>query len=94
MWVANGWCERVSDLLCTIPLHRPTCILQTESQNLKEKEKKKPGSRLYEYLHIINIKIPATLNPMSHDNYSVTVLWLKVCIIVFGCVPARMSAFA
>ena len=23
MWVANGWCERVSDLLCTFPLHRP-----------------------------------------------------------------------
>ena len=33
VWVANGWCKRVSDLLCTIPLHRPTCILQTESQN-------------------------------------------------------------
>ena len=32
VWVANGWCERVSDLLCTIPLHRPTCILQTESR--------------------------------------------------------------
>ena len=36
---ACGWCELcrqlVSDLLlCTIPLHRPTCILQTESQNL------------------------------------------------------------
>jgi len=34
VWVANGWCERVSDLLCTIPLHRPTCILQTESIDL------------------------------------------------------------
>ena len=71
---------------------RPSPKIFTDHR--KEKEKKKPGSRLYEYLHIINIKIPATLNPMSHDNYSVTVLWLKVCIIVFGCVPARMSAFA
>ena len=34
LWVASGWCGRVSDLLCTSPLHRPTCILQTESQNL------------------------------------------------------------
>ena len=34
VWVASGWCGRASDLLCTIPLHRPTCILQTESIDL------------------------------------------------------------